>query len=78
MGGCSFEDYCELISPRTLVLAGKTGNGKSATGNSILGMKIFNSKRSSSGVTITSELQATSLKDGQMLNVIDTPGIDLN
>ncbi|GJY52419.1 immune-associated nucleotide-binding protein 9 [Tanacetum coccineum] len=74
MGGCSFEDDCELISPRTLVLVGKTGNGKSATGNSILGMKSFNSKRSSSGVTITSELQATSL-DGQMLNVIDTPGL---
>ncbi|XP_031262832.1 immune-associated nucleotide-binding protein 9-like isoform X1 [Pistacia vera] len=61
---------------RTVVLVGRTGNGKSATGNSILGRRAFKSRAgSSSTVTKTTELQRTELKDGQIINVIDTPGL---
>ncbi|XP_026432521.1 uncharacterized protein LOC113329903 isoform X2 [Papaver somniferum] len=60
---------------KTLVLFGRVGNGKSALGNSIFGKKEFVSKISASGVTTTCKLGTTSLDDGQVVNVIDTPGL---
>uniref|UniRef100_A0A1J3DKZ5 Protein AIG1 n=1 Tax=Noccaea caerulescens TaxID=107243 RepID=A0A1J3DKZ5_NOCCA len=60
---------------KNIVLVGRAGNGKSATGNSIIRRTIFTSGSQATGVTMTCQTFRTVAPGGSIINVIDTPGL---
>ncbi|XP_031662718.1 citron Rho-interacting kinase isoform X2 [Oncorhynchus kisutch] len=68
------EMECSSTECIRVVLIGKTGNGKSASANTILGRDEFESESSTDSVTTVCK-KAVGKVDGRTVSVVDTPGL---
>ncbi|KAL8482461.1 hypothetical protein ACS0TY_028581 [Phlomoides rotata] len=74
MGECASDWDWLYPEERTMILVGRSGNGKSATGNSIIETNVFDEMPSSACVTTSCRRRATVLSKRRILTMIDTPG----